>query len=308
MTLHFVHVPASELAPYGDGLRALERDIEYPVADGADAFRIDHGASYERFFSSMGDAHFILALEGSRVVGTVAGILREGLLRGRATPVLYAADMKVAATHRGSGLSRKMLMFAMRSMFREPNAFAWRYAYVAAMRGAKGDVTRTVRGVHPGKLVRAAAELALYFTPPEQLAALDTRGAPDPPRLENGIDLSASQPADLLQGPGLLSTAGRKDLRLRSTGGAPWPLVHLPYGPARAPSGWPHYLKACGEAMRASGTLGPACFGVDVRLRDHVSWLARSGVEAGAVCTVYALSVTFRTRGAQWLHLATSEI
>jgi len=312
MTLRFVHARADELGPYVAGLRALEADIEYPIADGADRFRIDHGERYHPFFSEMGEAHFIVALDGERVVGTVAGVLRPACIRGRITRALYAADMKVAASHRGGGVSRKMLMFATRKMIGERGGLSWRYAYVAAMRGERGDVTRTVRGVHPGKLARAAARLALFFPSPEQLAALDIAGAPPPLHLADGIDLSIGVENDRTAPPRdeplVTSTAGKKDLRLRSTGGAPWPLVHLPIAPARATPSWAAYLRDGGRAMIARGMAGPACFAVDERLVEHVGWLGRNGIGAGAVCTVYALSLTPRARGAAWIHLATSEI
>ena len=307
MTVRFVHAPAHELAPYVDQLRALEREIPYPIADGQDEFRIDHGDAYHPFFSDMGEAHFILALDGDRAVGTVAGVLREAVLRGHRTKVLYAADMKVARTHRGGNLARRMLLFAARKMAVQPRGLSWRLAYVAAMRGAKGDVTRTVRGLHLGQLARPLAVLSLFFTPPEQLAALDLTDAPPPARIEDGLDLSPLDEARTPTDPLLVTTAGKKDLRLRSTS-APWPLVHLVRGPATTSPSWPAYLKACGAAMVARGLQGPACFAIDQRLRGHVDWLARRGVEPGASCTVYALSLTRRARGASWVHLATSEI
>jgi hypothetical protein len=302
MSLRFLNLRPEQLAPYVDGLRALEHDIEYPIADGADSFRIDHGPLYHPFFSSMGEAQVIVGLDGHRVVATITGILRDGLLGGRTTKVMYGADMKVAKSHRGRGVPRKMLFFALRRLLSEPRGTSWRYAYVAAMRGAKGDVMRTVSGVHPARLAHPAAELMIYFVPPEKLARLDLAGAPAPPSLHEGIDLSPwpSSP--------LLSTAGRKDLRLRSTGGEPWPLVHLPYGPAR-PS-WASYLKECGNSLNSPSERAGAiaCFGLDVRLHAHAEWLASNGVTPGAVCTVYALSLTPRTRGARWLHLSTAEI
>jgi GNAT superfamily N-acetyltransferase len=295
--IRFLNLRPSQLEPYVDGLRALEHDIEYPIADGADSFRIDHGPLYHPFFSGMGEAQIVVGLDGDRVVATMAGVLREGLLCGRTTPVMYGADMKVAKSHRGRGIPRKMLMFALGKLLREPRGTSWRYAYVAAMRGAKGDVMRTVRGVHPAQLAHPAAELMIYFVAPEKLAALDPSGAPTPPRVDELIDLSPWPASPTI------STAGRKDLRLRSTGGAPWPLVHLPFAPSR-PS-WARTLRECGTALSSEQI---ACFGLDVRLRDHTEFLARNGITPGAVCTVYALSLTPRTRGARFLHLSTAEI
>jgi len=309
MSVRFLLLRPEELSPWVERLRALERDIEYPIADGADAFRIDHGERYHPFFSEMGESsRFLLAVDGDRVVGTVVGVLRDTLLRAHAVKAVYGADMKIAREYRGAALSRKMLLFGLSQFVRTPEGRSWRFGYVAAMRGAKGDVMRTVRGLHPGRIVHAAARLNVYFAPPERLAALDVRSAPPSPRLDEGLDLSPSPPPAHVEPPGLVSTAGRKDLRLRSTGGSPWPLVHLPYGPARALPSWPHYLRASGEAMGSRGLPGPACFAVDLRLDAHVRWLSRHGIEPGAVCTVYALPLTLRSRGASWLHLATSEI
>lgn len=307
--VRFVHATASELSPWIESLRALEHDIEYPIADGADLFRIDHGDRYHPFFTDMGEPHFVLAVdERDRVVANVVGVLREATIAGRTTKAIYAADMKIAPSHRGTGLQSRLFRFALRAMVMTPGGLSWRFAYAAAMRGAKGDVTRTVRGVHPGKLAGVAARLHVYFTPPEMLAAMDLRDRPPSPRASEGIELSASFERRGDGSTKLVSTAGKKDLRLRSTGGASWPLVHLPISPARATPDWCTHLVAAGEAMIQRKMQGPACFALDARLDDHVRWLAARGVEPGAACSVYALSLTLRSRGTRWLHLATSEI
>ena len=178
--------------------------------------------------------------------------------------------------------------------------------YVAAMRGKKGDVLRATRGVHPAKLTGKVARLAVYFVKPGKLAALGLAAAPPPPDADRGLDLSFVATGEI-DAPGLCSTAGRKDLRLRSTG-QPWPLIHLPLGPGHWRPTWGHYLKACGEALEARSPGAIACFAIDERLISHTSWLASQGVERGAVCSVYALDLTLRARWASWLHLATSEI
>jgi hypothetical protein len=304
--VRFVDVPALAIGPYVDGLRALEREIEYPIDDGRDTFRIDHGTEYHKFFSTLGEAQFVLALDGDRVVGTIAGMMRQACARGTMIPSVYGADIKIAREYRGQGIVQRMLFFALRDMVRQGELTTWRYAYIAAMRGARGDVMRTVKGAHLGRLARPAATLGVYFVAPEKLASLSIDDAPKPPRVDEGLDLSPARAA-LIEPPGLTSTAGRKDLFLRSTG-APWPLVHLPLGPSGWGASWGRYLKTCGEALVARGTAGPACFAIDLRLDDHVSWLARNGVERGAVATVYALNLSLRAMRPKWVHLATSEI
>lgn len=312
--LRFLFLPACEVGPYVEGLRAIERATEYPIADGADTFTIDHGADYTRFFTMLGhDARFTLALRGDRVVGGVVGIARNVRILGKMTPAVYGADMKISPEARGTGAGRKMAHWAFGLVFKHPELFTWRYAYVAAMRGAKGDVMRATRGVHPARLAGKAATLAVYFVEPERLARLSLASEPPPPDPDAGVDLSFVTTGQV-EPPGMVSTAGRKDLRLRSTG-QPWPLVHLPLGPAAWTPSYGHYLKACGEALssrgsgegpRTNGTL--ACFALDERMDSHISWLSAQGIGRGAVCSVYALDLTLRARRAKWLHLATSEI
>lgn len=307
MTVQFRFLRAADIGPYVEGLRAIERATEYPVADGADAFTIDHGAEYAPFFTGLGhDARFVLALDGDRVIGGVVGVARNVRVRGRTVQAVYGADLKVARDVRGTGVARKMMTWAFGLLFRARDLAPWRYGYVAAMRGARGDVLRATRGVHPARLTGRAATLAVYFVEPARLARLALGRCPLPPDPERGVDLSFV-PGGLVEPPGLVSTAGRKDLRLRSTG-RPWPLVHLPLGPSRWSPTWGHYLRISGEALAASRPEAIACFAVDERLGSHIEWLRSLGIERGAACTVYALDLTLRGRGAAWVHLATSEI
>ena len=304
MRVRLVHVPAQELAPYQEGLRRLEAGIQYPIGDGADHFWIDHGPRYADFFSGLGEAHFLLALDGEEVVGSFAAVGRFAEGAGRRVAALYGADLKIAPAHRGGALARRFVCRGLVEVFRPSTRrrWPWRIAYVAAMRGERGDVMRSARGrFNPMRLARAAARLAVYFARPDVLAALPDRGCPPPPA-GGGLDLSPQA----THGPdGTVSTAGRKDLRLESTGRA-WPLVHLPRGPAAWRPTWSAYLAGAGRALAASGAT--ACFAIDERLTDHVAWLAGVGVQPGATCTVYALRLPFAPRPVPWVHLATSEI
>jgi hypothetical protein len=307
LSLRFLFLPASEIGPYVDGLRAIERATEYPIADGADAFTIDHGDDYASFFTMLGhDARFVLALDGDRVVGGVAGVARNVRVRGRMVPALYGADWKVARELRGQRAGRDMMKWAFGLIYRHPELFTWRLGYVAAMRGQRGDVMRATRGVHPARLTGKLGALDVYFVPAAKLASLSLAAPPPPPDPDQGVDLSFVTTGSV-DAPGLVSTAGRKDLRLRSTG-QPWSLVHLPYGPARWRPSWGHYLKTCGEALvsRSPGAIG--CFALDQRLVSHIAWLSSLGIDRGAVCSVYALDLTLQARRASWIHLATSEI
>jgi hypothetical protein len=297
-------VEAHELGQYQDGLRRLEAGIPYPIGDGADHFRIDHGPRYADFFSGLGEAHFLLALDGDDVVGSCAAVGRFAEGGGKRVAALYGADLKIAAAYRGGALARRFLYRGFVDVFRPSTRrrWPWRIVYIAAMRGERGDVMRSARGpFNPMKLARAAARLSVYFARPEELAALPHQRCPPPPA-SGGLNLS---PDTAPRPDGTVSTKGRKDLRLDSTG-EPWSLVHVPLGPTAWRPTWGAYLAGAGRALTGSGAI--ACFAIDERLADHVKWLAQAAVHPGATCTIYALRLPFAPRPAPWVHLATSEI
>jgi GNAT superfamily N-acetyltransferase len=299
MSLTLRHVRASELGPYVEQLRELEGGISYPIDDGRDRFVLSHGPAYHPFFSSMGDAHFVVALERGRVVGCIAAVRKTVRANRDEVPAVYLGDLKVAPPARGRGVPARMLFFALAQWLRSPRALSWRFAFGAAMRGATGDVMRAARGVTPLKLGRPFATLHVYFADPRQLASLDVEGAPLPPT--GGLDVSPSVTAEVV------STAGSKDFVLQSTG-ARWPLVHLPAGPSQWGDSHAAFVRRGGQQLVREGLLGPACFALDVQLEAERRFLEARGVKPGAVATVYAFSTTRSVRGLPWVHFATSEI
>lgn len=314
--IRVLHLEPNTIGPYVAGLRALERDITYPLAGGDDAFWIDHGAEYHPFFSGLGEAHFLVALDKDRVVGSVAGILRRATANGVSFTSGYACDYKVAPSHRGSGVAMRMLFSGLREILNPFNPARYRsfqYIYGAAMRGAKGDVSRSARGAHPLKLIRPIGRLAIYFVSPQRLAALDTSdppASPEPGGLDFSPDIeSAAEP------PGVVSTAGRKDLRLESSGQS-WPLAHLPLGPSAWRPNLPAYLRRAGETLVGKNAGGDACFALDERLAATIAWLRQRDIAPGATATVLAGKNPIAPRGPSiqplsnfpWIHLATSEI
>ncbi len=297
--MRHLHLLAHELAPFAAGLRALEDAISYPLD--RDRFTIDHGPDYHPFFSGLGEAHFLLALDGDRVVATLCGMLRPVRARGQTHLGLYLGDYKVAPSHRGTGVGLGLLHYGLGQLLADPRRSALRCLYGAAMRGPHGDVMRTRKAwLHPGWIVRPAARMRLWFADPRALARVDPRLCPPPPD-HDGWDLSPHDPA----APTLVCTAGRKDLRLVSTG-APLPLVHLAGGPSVWGASWGHWLRRAGEALADTRPEAQACFALDARLHGHHTWIAAQGLCPDAECTVYALA---RGMGAgPWVHLSTCDI
>jgi GNAT superfamily N-acetyltransferase len=328
--MRLLHVRPDELQPWVPQLQTLERDISYPVGT-SDRFVISHGDAYHPFFSSLGDAHFLLALDGDTVVGCLAGVRKEVLTPRGPLMGAYLGDLKVTRAWRGRGVAARLYARALTLSLQRWGALHWRFAFGAAMRGERGDVMRSAKGFHVMKLGRPFALLDVYFAQPEVLAGLDVRGAPEPPRTP-GLDLSPRATSDVF------STVGKKDFVLESTG-APWKLVHLP----RGPSGWgashAGYVRRAGAALlhrsvdeisvgltsarrscapvsttashqptSGSGDDVLACFSLDARLAHERDFLASRGVVPSAVATVYGFSTSRAVRGHDWVHLATSEI
>jgi GNAT superfamily N-acetyltransferase len=293
----------AELGPWVPQLRALEEGVTYPVGEAGDRFSIDHGADYHLFFSEMGEARFLVAARGDRLLGVLVGVIKPAIAGGRVVRSAYLCDLKIAPEARGTGLARRMLLGALwQSARREPGLLAWSLAYGAAMRGEKGDVMRALRaGPNPARLARPLATLRLFFADPGAVAALSDRGAPPPPPAREVLDLSPDATLPLLR------TAGRKDLRLRSTG-EPWPLWHLPLGPSRWGASWASYLARTAQGMLREGAPPGSilCFAIDERLAGHLDHLGSQGLVPGATCTIHGLS--FLRGRTPLVHMATSEI
>jgi hypothetical protein len=298
VSLRLLHVRPDEVAPWVEQLAALERDITYPLDDGRDRFAISHGPAYHPFFSALGEAHFLLALEGERVIGCVAGVRKPVQTPRGEVAAVYLGDLKVHADWRGRRVPARMMAKALAISLGDWSDLHWRFAFGAAMRGDRGDVMRSVKGANVMRLGSTFATLDLYFTAPAVLAALNPNGAPATPTAP-GLDLSPAEQRDVV------STAGRKDFVLRSSG-KPWTLVHLPRGPAGWGESHAAYLRRGGALL--AGEPGPACFAIDRRLTAEREFLGSRGLTPGAVCTVYALATTTKVRSAAWVHLATSEI
>jgi hypothetical protein len=215
---------------------------------------------------------------------------------------MYLCDFKLAKPYRGARVGLRMAWRALATLAVEPRVRRWRLCTFTSMRGARGDVGRSLRGLHAGRLLRREATLAMYFAAPDALARLDLTGAPAP-AAGAGLDLSPHA-ADGADADGLCTTQGRKDFTRGD--GTPWVLAHLPTSPA-APS-WAARLKAGGEALERRGDGALGCFAVDERLTEQVRWLEGQALRPGARAGIYALRLPGGPGAAPWVHQATSEI
>ena len=291
---------AAAVQPFADGLRAVEARITYPAGD--DVFSIDHGADYAAFFRGLGEARFAVVTGATgEVVGGIAGVWRDAVgPDGSGLRSIYLADLKLSPEARGRGVPAKLLGRGFWEILRRPG---WRDAdlfFAAAMRGDRGDVTRSHRGLHVGRLGRPWARLGMWFVPPARLRDLPDGGPVFPGA---GLDLSGGRPL-----PRVSRTTGRKDFRLRATG-RPWPLAHISLSPADRTVPLGAHLRACAADL-ADDEL--ATFAIDDRLTAHHQWLRDHGLPPDAAATVHGMPFSLRgwraVRDARWIHLSTCEI
>ena len=197
-------------ATLGTALQSLEAIAEYPL--GNDHFRIDHGDAYFRFFERLGEPRFHVAMDGQRIVGCAAGVLRR-VPRGAGTVrAWYLCDLKVHPDYRRQGIPARLFRKGLL-----PNYFRCGRAYAISMNPPDGEnpvvrVTERLPFFPIGKL----AELRFYSLDADAAAA------------------TMQAIAEIVGPCSWLSLQGTKDLILRSTGG-PLRLLHLQHGPLAEP-------------------------------------------------------------------------
>jgi hypothetical protein len=297
MKLRYAILEAEELAPYVAQLLELERAIRYPIEGGEDHFIIDHGPSYTSFFTDMGRSYFLLVFDGERVVGSIAGVFKSLSLGGRDRTGLYLADLKLHHEYRGLGVPAQMIWHALA---RWPFARAyqgWSFLFYAAMQGAYGDVNRTFKGLHLGRLVVPSVELKIFFIPPTELLELPPGELSE---LKKGAaELSPTKSEELAW------NLGQKTFRLESTG-EPWKLAHLPTFQQASSD----RLRGWAKEIDQKDSEALLCFAVDQRNSSMIEWLEARGLTTNTDCLIYALSFHgfSLSQAADWLLLSTAEI
>ncbi len=173
----------------------------------------------------------------------------------------------------------------------------WSFLFYAAMQGASGDVNRTFKGLHLGHFVVPAAELKIFFIPPEELLLLPLGELSE---LKTGA--AELSPATSEQ---IAWNVDKKTFRLESTGG-PWKLAHLPTFQQASSEQLAQWAREV--AQKEPEAL--ICFAVDQRNHDMIRWLEERGMTTNTECLIYALSFHgfSLSQAADWLLLSTAEI
>lgn len=254
---------------WSPGVAALEATARYPL--GADAFHIDHGADYFAFFHRLGVLHYYAAIEGERVVGVGAGMLRQVPLRtgAPAEDCWYLADLKVHPDAQGRWLPFRMFRAGLAQGLQ---ASARGYLVSMDPPGPGPNPLVALFARLPITPLRFAGTLGIYSLDAAAMAAVA-------PRLARAL------------GPlSYRSLAGLKDLVLESTG-RPLPLLHVQHGPGAEPGG----------AAPVQGHTHMFCLVADDPLAQA---LAQEGLVPSATASLLERGL----EGTDWRFVLTSDI
>lgn len=195
-----------EFFAYKSRVAELEGKASYPLGPN-ERFKIDHGDDYFAFFRRMGELHYFVALDGERVVGVGAGILRDIPFTEGAAPQKswYLCDLKVDPEYRGTFIPMQMFKSAAW------NAFKCTRGYAISMNPPSGQ----------NRIVKMFNDHGwIPISPPKQLGIFSF----DKQQVEAHRSIIEHH-----RGPmSYLSLKGKKDLILESTK-APLPLLHVQF-------------------------------------------------------------------------------
>lgn len=304
MDIHFKLLDGVATQAYDKQLQNIEQSMRYPLSEAGDHFTIVHGTPYHGFFSAMGKkALFILAMHGESVIGSIAAVWKPVTVNNQFYTALYLADLKLAEQYRGKKIIQRMIWFALKNWLTNANCRGWDFVFFAAMKRNNDDVTRSFSAFHPGRLVKVASTLDIYFCSCKELLSLDNR-SPLLPSLHRVACLSQTD-------SNIKNNSGTKDFNLQSTG-KPWQLIHLPIPPGYWSNPLDSYLRQAAHEQSLISESVTLCFSLDSRLTELKRWLIASNIKPGATCSIYSCPNTLLgvspVNKSDFIHLDTSQI
>ena len=254
-------IPFEKRQDYNQTLLDFESLFSYPL--GMDHFRIDHGDNYFKFFNTLGQAQFCVALENQSVIGVCVAVLKD-IGSSSVGKVWYLCDLKVHPLHQRKSIASSMLNHLFLKYSKVSSKI-----YAVSMNSANSSVnniTSVARQV-PSVDIKIQGTLEFYL-----LSQGDKKSS-------EFIDENKQK---------FISLAGVKDLILNSTG-MPLKFVHY-MGAAASPQERPffepdqeikdkqlQFMVCCPPASKLSKAfkswgLQPMATGSVVANFQHPSW------------------------------------
>ena len=299
MSINFKIIESANITEYQNELSNIEKSITYPLNGGADSFSINHGERYPQFFSDMGEARFILAFNGKKLCGSIAGIWKRIKINKKSICGLYIGDLKTISRYRGLKIPLKMVYHALLKYIFNPKYRGWDFLYYIGMNSQKGNVTKTFKGFHLGKFSKSICNQKIYIINSNNLNKLSHYNF----RLQNGMIIDLS-PNNLNK---IITNEGKKNLTLQSSG----EIMRLAHIHFQIDENINKTLSQFSKKIMNQFPDYKICFAVDEKNRDFIDFLNQNNIKSDTTCSVYTFNwpiIGYNLRNSKFISLSTAEI
>ena len=299
MKYEFKILNKDQIKIYISEFREIEKSIEYPLEDGGNTFRIDHGSAYHPFFSQQGHkSRFIAIKNNNKVVGTLAVVWKTIKITNKNYTAIYFSDLKLDFKFRKKGIIHKLFWHLLKRWPFKKDFKGWDLAYYCAMlRDGKG-VEKSFSILNPARLASATAMFNIYMVEPEKIGLLKWEENPAK-NIKKFINLS-SERNELV-----FWNDGKKDI-ISKQNESIMPLGHLhpqffinKYSSA--------HENAINEICNRDNAL--ACFAIDSRDKQKIEWLISNNISTETKCRIFSFSpFSPSLKNSKSLYISTGEI
>jgi hypothetical protein len=298
MNLSYKICDENSVLKYIDDLKKIEKNILYPLNNGAQFFRISHGDNYTPFFTNQGHrSKFLIIKDSGNVIGGLVGVWKKATLNKKNLNTLYIADLKLRKEYRGNGIIKKGLFYLfMRWPFNQ-GLRGWDFIYFYAMQKNNLGVEKTFKGFHLGKLSNSITKFVIYMVEPNILKRLPLEFFKSIKRRK--INLSEKREENVLWNDNIkeiILTISNEVLKLG----------HI--NPNIFRSGGEKKIKNIIKTFEKKKK-DLACFAIDTKQKEQIRIMEQIGIEKETYCKLFIFNPFFikHLRSAKF-YISTGEI
>ena len=279
MNYTFEVIAPESVKSYLKQLRGLEESIQYPLENGEGTFTIDHGKDYYPFFTQQGNkTRFVIIKANSEVIGVSVGMWKKILFFNKTYNGLYVADLKINPDYRKKEIVKKLLWHLLIRWPLTKDYKGWDFSFFCTMLKNNQGVERSFKGFNPAKLARPRVLFNIYMVKPTDLLSLDLKTVPEIDS-KNHINLSPRRKELILWNDGIKNI-------ISSNSNSVFNFGHL--HPQIFYNNKISQLKSA--ALKIEEKKGTACFAVDFRKTNLISWLKSNGIDTKTKCKLFSFS------------------
>ena len=299
MSLNFKIIESTDISEFQNEFTEIEKNITYPLNNGKDSFIISHGNHYEQFFNDMGKTRFMIVHDSKKLCGAIAGVWKNIKVKNKEVCALYIADLKIIPEYRGGKVALKMLFSALFKYIFYVKYKGWDFLYYVGMNGENGNVTKTFKGFHLGKLSKPTCTQNIYIIDSDSLNDLSSYNHKESE--DSTIELS---PDNLNK---IITNKGKKDIILSSSNER-MKLAHIHF---QIDSNINNTLNEISRRITNEYSDYSLCFAVDQRNKKFINFLDQNNISRNTTCTIYTFNwpiIGHNLKRHEFVSLSTAEI